>query len=247
MKTWEGAASTMGAAEALEILEGKTLFFGHQSVGNNILDGLADVLASEGLGGKLALKRGSDRLEGSGFHDAEIGENRDPLGKMKDFEARLAAAEGKADAAFMKLCYVDILGATDVAAVFAAYWETVSRIQAAHPDLKLLHFTVPLTTPESGAKASLKRMLGRSVDVDNRARQAYNALLRGAFGPTGRLFDLALLEATDEAGSYRDYSLKGETYIALRPEWAADEGHLNASGSRRVAHALLSFLAGALK
>lgn len=245
--TWDGAKPAMREGEAAKALEGASIFFGHQSVGNNILDGVEALLASEGLSERLAVKRGVAALEGPGLYDAEIGENRDPVGKMADFEARLRAGMGKADAAFMKLCYVDVLDSTDLQALFKEYKAMVARIEAAHPRLRLLHFTVPLTVAESGAKASLKRALGKSVDWDNRARAKYNGLLRAEYGATGRLFDLAMLEATDESGSYREYRSQGEAYLALRPAYAADEGHLNEAGSRRAAAALLSFLAQALK
>ena len=240
-------AKTVSALELAKVAKAR-IFFGHQSVGYNILSGIGAVALDRGV--ELAVVEGRDPKIASGpcvLH-ATIGANTDPLGKMRDFDTIVRGGVGDwADIAFMKLCYVDLGADTDVETLFAEYKKTMAALARDYPRVAFVHSTAPLTTIEWGLKARLKaiakRLLGRPVaGADNAARERYNALLRAEYGPSGRLFDLALLESTapddPSAGN-------GNGGRALLQRYTTDGGHLNERGSRRAAEGLLALLAGA--
>lgn len=220
------------------------VFFGHQSVGANLLDGIPAVYSSAGVTAPAITTDPEDTSEGF-FAHAYIGENTDPLGKIKAFDATMrdGMAE-KVDVAAMKLCWVDFNEATDVEAVFTAYQTTLDALARDYPDVAFLHVTTPVTTESAGVKAWIKGVLRRdSNSADNVARERYNGLMRQAYGDTGRLFDLAHVESTAPDGTHVSGEYKGDPYYALAPEYASDPGHLNAAGSAVAAEALLKLIA----
>lgn len=225
-------------ADELVAAAGKRLYFGHMSVGYNILDGLSDVYATKGVAAPalVDLDAGASPdapalTTGSVLH-AEIGVNGDPLGKLANFDAALRGGlAGEVEVALLKFCYVDIRADTDVNSLFEAYSTTMAALERDFPEVTFLYATTPLTVPEPGIKGALKALLGRT---DNPARERYNALVRAAYADTGRLFDVAAAEATAPDGTASP---------ALYPGYASDGAHLNASGSAVVAVELLHLLA----
>jgi hypothetical protein len=66
--------------KGLETIAGRKLFFGHQSVGWNIIDGLKDISASAGISLPPAVKtRSAGDIAGAGLYHAEVGKNVDPM------------------------------------------------------------------------------------------------------------------------------------------------------------------------
>ncbi len=247
--TLEGSIASLPTAGMKKLLAAR-IYFGHQSVGLNILEGITDVLTA--AGSSIAITEARDPKQGKGpgiFHSA-IGENENPLAKIRDFDALMRAGwASRVDAAFMKLCYVDIRARTDVDAIFAAYRDTMARLKADFPGTTFIHFTAPLMARETGTRASIKRLVGRQIwgDSDNIAREKYNALLRKEYGGREPLFDLALLESSRADGSRTLYSSGGSQYAALEAAYTDDGGHLNARGRAFIAERLLLFLAGTLR
>ncbi len=234
--------------EQLRTAAGARVFFGHQSVGANLLDGVAAVYAAEGMTAPAITSDPTAVGTASGgvLAHAYIGENTKPLDKIADFDSKLRSglAENVGIAA-MKLCYVDFTDSTDVEALFSQYQKTMAALEQDFPDVTFLYITTPLTTEASGWKASVKGLLGRPdpVAADNVVRERYNQLVRDTYGHTGRLFDLAAIESTAPDGSRVSGEYQGSTYYALAPEYAADPGHLNATGSQVAAAKFLALVA----
>lgn len=240
-------SETTISREDLAAAAGEHVFFGHQSVGMNILDGVPLVYESNGMNAPTITTTPDASRAGGYIEHAYIGENTKPLTKIEAFDAAIRGGVAeRADVAFMKLCYVDIDSSTDVDVLFAQYRDTMAALERDYPDVTFLHLTAPLTT-ESGWKAQIKRLLGRSdaTRAGNVARQQYNDLIRQEYGDTGRLFDLAALESTAPDGTRVTGTYEDATYFALAPEYAADWGHLNALGSSRAAAELLELIARA--
>jgi len=229
-------------------LAGRRIFFGHQSVGVNIIDGMRDVLhAAELQGFAFVETRDPRSASGAAVLHATLGANGDPLGKIRDFDAIMRAGMAEqVDIAFMKLCYVDIQPDTNVEELFRTYRDTLARLTQSFPKTTFVHCTVPLVTRERGLKAIAKSILGRPVrgTVDNLRRQELNELLRAAYAGTGRLFDLARFESTGTDGRQQSNAIDGRPYFVLEESYAADEGHLNEHGRRFIGGQLLAFLAG---
>lgn len=97
-------------ADKLEALSQKSFFFGHQSVGRNILEGLR-ILMNENPALKIQIVQGvAPELAKPGvFLQENLGSNRFPLTKLTAFEQAMDGGLGnKVDAAFLKFCYVDM-------------------------------------------------------------------------------------------------------------------------------------------
>ncbi len=226
------ALSDVSAAQWQQLASRK-VFFGHQSVGGNILGGVSAVLVDRpDIGVRRVYSRTPAGVSGGALVDAGVGSNGDPAGKTADFEAMLADGLGAGGGvATYKFCYVDVGAGTDVAALLAGHQAAVARIRAAHPEVTIVHMTMPLmTAAASGVDAEAKRV-------------EYNRLLVEAYQGREPVFDLARVESTHADGSRSYVSSGGEQVFTLADEWSADGGHLNTAGSRRVAEQFLIFLA----
>lgn len=244
-KPEESAVET--AARATAELSGARIFFAHQSVGENIVEGVGR-LEAENAGVRLAVMDPAVAQSASGgfLAHARLGRNGDPKGKTDAFVAALESGLGsKVDIALQKYCYVDFDASTNVEDVFAHYKSGIDRIRQEFPRLKIVHVTAPLMAVQSGPKATIKKLLGRAPDhyVDNLVREQFNALLRREYEGREPVFDLAALEGTRPGQPREALSFDGKTVYALLPEYTTDGGHLTPDAQRRMAAALLSFLA----
>lgn len=216
----------------LRIVARQDVFFGHQSVGYNILQGVTSIYASSGVGAPPQV----NGVPGSGgsIGEVAIGSNGDPLSKLDAFEdwLRNRGAAGASDVAIMKLCYVDVLPGFDAKAWFTLYRSRMSQLEKDFPQVTFLHATAPLTTysPES-----------------NVVRQQLNRMLRTEYGPSGRLFDLAAVESTRPDGHRVGGTLDGNRYFAMDDGYTTDGGHLNETGGAAAATELVHVIARAIR
>jgi hypothetical protein len=224
-------------------ISGLRLFFGHQSVGANLLSGIGEICGELGTASPNAIEtKSADTASGPAVYHCGIGANGNPESKIDEFDSVLRSGmAGAVDAAFMKFCYADVDASTDVESLFARYGEAMEALERDYPELTILHFTVPLTTDEGGLKGTLKSLLGRKLrgHADNLAKERYNALLRARYSGKEPIFDIALVESTLGSGESLKGSFKGSGYPAMRPEYSDDGGHLNAAGRRHVAGHLI--------
>lgn len=214
----------------LEALRGRALFFGHHSVGRDILDGVAELAAETRV--PVVIDEGP------------VGHNQRPLDKFKDFERQVLARRDEVVA--MKLCFVDFRPDTHVDALVAAYLETVARIRAARPDVTILHITPALTAREMHLRARINRFLGRQVweDDANLRRLEFSERVRAAF-PRDPFLDLGAVESTRPDGA-REMHLVGTRLVPMMwPGYTDDGGHLNALGRRWAAQAFVRAFAEA--
>jgi hypothetical protein len=229
----------------LQKIATKRIFFGHQSVGWNILQGVEELLAAEPEA-KLTLTQ-LERVEAdlaSGFIHMEIGQNYDPLSKLQAFKQAMEAGVGlQADIAFFKFCYVDIDKNTDPGQLFASYQQVMDELSKAYPQTRLVYVTTPLMAPEQGVKAMLKGLLGRNdAALANLKRHEFNELLRLRYAESGRVFDLAAIEATAPDGKRCTVTVDGVITPCMVSAYSDDGGHLNAVGRQVVAGQFLQFL-----
>ncbi|MDD4858506.1 MAG: hypothetical protein PHD74_10455, partial [Candidatus Krumholzibacteria bacterium] len=224
----------------------KSIFFGHQSVGRNIVDGIRDVMRLyPDIRLNVRETASPEDFDGAVFAHWPIGENKDPRSKIDHFRRILESGVGRrADMAFFKLCYVDVGGDTDVEAVFHYYEETVRSLEKEFPNLKIVTVTVPLTTRPAGLKARISEMRGRTLwsEEDNIKRNVLNGMLRKEFGAS--VFDLAGFESSSSGGGKTSFKKDGETYYILNHAYSDDGGHLNKTGRSVIAAEMLAFLAG---
>ncbi|MCL2059136.1 MAG: copper amine oxidase N-terminal domain-containing protein [Oscillospiraceae bacterium] len=209
---------TTYTSDDLAMLKTRSVFFAHNSVGQNIIDSLK------------ALETGLPVASGSqggakGITENTLGYNGDPAGKLNAFAASMDNGGHKAQIAMFKFCYADFQANTDVGQLFSDYVAKMDALAAKHPGVIYVHITVPL--------------YHYNASWNNSVQHAFNEKLREKYG--GLVFDLAAMEATDAAGR-ASFSRDGVT-PALSEEWTSDGSHLNDAGGNRLASALISFLA----
>jgi len=224
----------------------KKIFFGHQSVGADVVQGIRDLMAEDpSLKLNIVASASPESIHAPAFVESPIGENRKPQSKNQAFAAILANGMGaQGGVAMYKYCYVDIDLSTDVKRLFDDYRNQVSALKSQYPRLTIVHITVPLTTVDMDMKSWVKILLGRPTIRDVAAkRNEFNQLLRQTYVGTDPIFDLAEIESTLPDGA-RSYFTRGTQQIyTLTPEYTTDGGHLNAVGRRAAATALLQILA----
>jgi hypothetical protein len=211
---------------ALQTLAAKAIYFGHQSVGSNIMSGVqGQIAANPGTTLRVVGSSAASALAAGVFAHSSNGSNGDPGGKNDAFEATIRAGVGTAaDIAFFKYCYVDVNKSSNASALFDDYRSHMAALKAAYPRVRFVHVTMPLTTTDSS---------------DNEVRERFNSLMRQAYGGSEPLFDLAVVESTAPDGS----TVMVGGVRAMAPAYSSDGGHLNATGQDVVAKALLLYLA----
>lgn len=219
----------------LAALHGAHVFFGHHSVGQDILDGLSALSKEAGIDVRI--------------DEAPIGENTRPLGKFEDFARRAERDPSDGTQVMtMKLCYVDFTPKTDVDELVRGYVQAVERVKKARPGIRIVHVTPPLCSRPSDMKSKLNRTLGRPVweDLANAKRLAYGRKLRETF-PGEPFFDLSAVESTRPDGSAEEHEVDGKPVPMMWPGYTRDGGHLSDEGKRVAAKAFAHALAGVLR
>ena len=235
--------ATRLTADQIQALMTEKIFFGHQSVGDDIVLGIRDIIASDPrLDLHLVTSANPETVLAPAFVEARIGNNTAPASKN---QALLSVLDrGFSGIALFKYCYVDIGGATDVYRMFREYRSTVERVRREHPQVRLVHCTVPLTTVGPVPRAFLKSLLGgNTTQDDNIKRRRFNDALTQTYSGEP-IFDIARIESTHPDGSRSYFTAGGEVFYTLAPEYSDDGGHLNALGRRLAATHLLDVLAG---
>ena len=244
MSCGEGTVRTTGPAEPpapptvsawpltdaqVATLLAQKMFFGHQSVGGNVVQGIHDLMATDGrLKLKMVSSSHPDWVAGPAFIDSLIGQNGDPALKDAAFASIVDNGLGaQAAIAMYKYCWVDMTDSTDPQQMFSRYRNNVDTLQARYPALKIIHITVPLTV---------------DADSSNVRRNEYDRLLRQAYSAS-IIFDLAEAESTHADGSRSSAVVNGQTIYTLAAEYTYDGGHLNPVGRQVAAKRMLITLA----
>ncbi len=243
----ESAALTEIDASAWEVLAARRIFFGHQSVGRDIMLGVGRILEEHPeIGLRVVASDAPAQVEGSALIEARIGRNRLPATKADAFAAVLEGGFGREPGAvaMYKYCYVDVLPETDPDTLFEDYDRRMDRLRRLYPELMLVHMTLPLHVAPGGVAERIGTRLGRSTQTAlNLKRNRYNALLRERFRGVEPIFDLAEIQSARADGSRAFTLYRGQPVEMLAPEWTYDGGHLNEEAQHRVAERFLVFLA----
>jgi hypothetical protein len=229
----------------LQQIQLKKIYFGHQSVGNNIINGLKDIVKSyPDIHMNFVSVNNPTQLPTAYFADSYIGENTKPETKCESFTNKIEQTfSGDLNIAFMKFCYVDIQVDSDVDSIFRTYQTTIDSLKNRYPKITFVHVTVPLVSKADGLKHFIKSMLGRTSweDLENIKRNQFNAKLKDYYR-NELIFDLATEESTYPNGQRENFTKDGQTYYRLIKDYSDDGGHLNKKSSQFVAMKLLDIL-----
>jgi len=224
--------------EVLEKFTEKKIYFAHQSIGFNILDGINDITQD------INIKEINEVIlnDSSFFCHSTIGENTKPFLKIDEFSNNIRDGLGdNVDIAILKLCYIDFFYMSEVDELFNHYYETYKNLEESYPEVTFIHFTVPLHSQQKGLKAIVKKILGKEVwgYDDNLRRQQFNEKIRNTYS---LVFDIAEIESTRSDGSRSVHTLNGKEYYSLLPEYSNDGAHLNKKAANLVAKKLILFI-----
>ena len=223
-----------------DAIRSHTVFFGHQSIGDNIIDGLRQIAAAESWPALRVVEDPSSTISEPALLHSKVGQNGNASSKIAGFKQALdAGAANRADIALMKFCFWDIRADTDVNKVFDEYQRTMADISRRFPTLTLLHATVPLVIEDNDWRARVRRLVGKAVptDADNARREALNQKIRAAYG--ARVFDIARAE--------QDPDVAASAVPYLSAAFSSDGAHLNEAGRRQVAAAFVRSVAAAAR
>jgi len=232
------------------ILRKKKILFGHQSVGMNIMKGMKALTSGNPLPIIMEWDINKPQLNDPGFYHTRLGSNFDPASKIIAFSKLIHdLKKNQPDIAFFKFCYVDIKDHTKVTEVAEKYAETMTDLEKSFPEIRFMHFTVPLRSHRKGLKVMVKKLLNVPEPnyLENIKRQEYNDLIREKYSERGYLFDIAGLESQDKNKSREKHDYKGKRFETMRQEYTSDGGHLNTEGSKYIANELIHFLENKLK
>lgn len=220
------------------ILKGKVVLFGHQSVGNNIIQGLSKIVTNEAELNFVKITPFEEFISNNKISPDSlyiihfrVGTNKFPYVKLEDFEEKFNQLE-KIDVALMKFCYADVGVNTNLDKLLAAYKDTMLRLQKKNPNTSLLYTTIPVTSKSKGIKNVIKKLIGKKDN--NISRYKLNRKIRDT--AEDKLFDIALIETNDENKN----TYKNAQY--LDDDLTYDGGHLNELGSRILAMELIKTL-----
>ncbi len=230
-----------------EKLGEKKIYFGHQSVGDNILAGISELL-TEYPSIQLEIVETDDAadFDRAIFAHSKIGKNGAPQSKIDAFANIVEKGVGqKADIAFFKFCYVDFHDNIDVEEVFSQYKETFSFLREQFPEIQWVHSTVPLTSQQTGPKAWIKKIAGKPLRgyTDNIKRNQFNQRLKAEFDGKEPVFDLATAESTFPDGERASFTEEGKSYYSMVSDYTDDGAHLNQTGRKIIAEQFLLFMA----
>lgn len=228
-----------------ENLSKTRIYFGHQSVGNNIVEGIKEVAQTDSrIQLNIVEESSTTAKEGGVFLHSYIGKNGAPESKILSFESNITP-ENNINIAMMKFCYVDINGKTDVKGLLSQYIEHIARLKEKVPGVRLVHVTVPLTSNHPNWKFTIKKLLGiKDSELEaNARRNQYNFMLIREYTGKDPVFDLAGLESTLPDGKRTEFQYGGEAVKYLAPQYTSDGDHLNKLGRQEVSKAFLAFLA----
>jgi hypothetical protein len=231
--------------KALQTVGNSQIFFGHQSVGANVLNGMQSLAKKTGQEVNIE-KIGSKPLNTQNvFAHSNIGENTDPKAKIDDFANQIRnLGEFNPEVAFMKFCYVDFTADSNIQEVFNYYRNTMETLKKERPDITFVHLTVPLSSKSYTIKSRVKEIIGRrswNDDVTNAKRGEFNNLVLETFS-SEPVFDIARIESTYPDGSRESFVKDKKTFYRMVPEYTTDGGHLNALGQQLIAKKMVEFL-----
>ncbi len=222
------------------------VLFGVQSVGQDITKGVRPAFSKARVAEpKVTTWNKARNSRGPVVATALIGRNGRAASKLRAFAALVNdAPRNSVDVAAMAFNYQDITADTDVYDLFRSYEDTMESVEGANPDITFLYSTAPVTSANSWRAVDRATVAGlgnvnQPAWQDNIARERFNALIRERYAQTGRLFDIAALQATIDDHKVSAKQHEDQWYYVMNPKLASDGKHLNREGSTRLARALM--------
>lgn len=230
-------------------IESKRIYFAHMSVGQDIINGINDLLKENSRASLTIIDKANadtGSLPESFLLHSKVGENTKPVSKCLDYRSIVnSELKDKIDYALLKFCYIDINENTNVPELFDTYRSTIDKLISENPGTRFIHITVPLRYTDSGLQVWARELIGQpnKTKMANIKRNEFNNLLKDHYGRNQPVFDLAVAQSTYPDGRTETFTYKSDyTYNTLIGDYTYDGGHLNEYGRQKVARDFLKFL-----
>ena len=248
-ETEAGNLMNADVSSKLDIIASHKIYFGHQSVGENILMGFSEIISlNKHQKIQIVNLHRTTKLPGSYLAHSYIGHNKDAASKCEDFSKTIKKYfASDLDIALMKFCFVDICRENNAQEIFNLYKTTIDRLKLEFPEITFIHSTVPLESEDVnlywGVRRWIKKILGKRdySPLDNVKRNEYNRLIREYF-KNDYIFDIARVESTYPDGKNNLFNYNGKAYQSLIFDYSTDAAHLNEMGQKRAALEFISIL-----
>jgi len=232
----------------LNEIRNKKILFGHASVGDNIMEGLANLASSNPERYNLNIINNPSDIEGYAFGHWGWINSRNGYANEKiiEFENKIRSNTSSGnqwgntlDFAFLKFCFADINVEKNVTEIFNNYISCVNRLKQDYPTCKFIF----VTNPNRGD------VYFNYQKFDAIKRYELNQMIRNYIETNGGfLFDIADLEEHDENMNLQYFEYANENYPKMWyvPEnsdsdgWSYDGGHLNNKGKNHIALSMWS-------
>jgi hypothetical protein len=230
----------------LEKLSKKRIYYGHRSIGNNIITGIRDLM-KENSQIKFNIIKPGDRVnhkEGFFMHSM-ISQNASPKSIADDYEKLMSEVSGEYfDIVFIR--YTPFYDKSDLKDIFADYKETLRLLKNKYPKTIFVHGTFPLNRSKTSWKTWIKKIFGKK-DIweyeQNIKVNEFNKLLRKEYYAKEPFFDIAKFQSTYPNGKRSTFTKDGKTYFHTVSDYTYDGVHLNERGRKIVAEQLLMLFA----
>jgi len=239
-----------------EEIRKQRVYFAHGPVGKELIAGLHTILDERPSIGLKILPYGEapSKTQAGGavspppfgtpaIVEGPIGADGDPMSKIDRFVAKLRSKEGQdVDVAVLLLSAEDFTRETNVESLHQHYVDSMRSLAGERPNLRIVHSTVPLSVPDRGMSARIKKFVGRGADQINAQRGRFNDLLRAEFGRKA-IFDIAHAESESMDGRACSVRVGNVRWPAMTPEHADDRGQINDQGRIAIAREFVTALA----
>jgi hypothetical protein len=231
------------------VMAGRTVYFGHQSIGSGVVAGVEGLTREHALPLRVVQTREPASISGPAFVHFLAGQSRDFASKNAAVLRLLESpTRARKPVVLLKYCSGDISSPAEASTMFEAYRDMVETIQFEHPDVTVVHATIPLMTVEGALESGARQFFGRPTRREPAiARHRYNEIVRAEFADTEAIFDLARVEATQPDGTLAGFTAGGRIIETLAPANTDDGSHLNARCQRAAATTLLDVLSDVIE
>ena len=141
----------------INLIGQKNIYFGHRSVGENIISGVNKIISKEGRKVFVIKELTSNsKIDENYFFHSNIGRNGDPKSKFKEFTDIVNNLANKnLEIAMMKLCFVDITKKTNINEVFQSNVAMIDSLQNKYPRKYIFDLAGFESTYPSGKRESI--------------------------------------------------------------------------------------------
>jgi hypothetical protein len=235
-------------ASAWKELSKKNIFFGHQSIGTNIMEGIADLMKENP---KIQLKivdanDGTPHKDGMFLH-TRFGGKTDPLIILNNFTELMDKMMGDSvDIVLIRYIHNKIDSETkEIETVFDAYKKALTLLRKKYPGTIFVHSTLPLLVSKTTWKTWIKKLVGKKKfwEYDTNINlNRFNDLLKIEYSGKEPILDLARMQSTFPDGRRVSFTKNRKKYFSMASEYSYDGAHLNERGRKAAAEQFLLLL-----